>query len=134
MPWTVSFDETVDCCFVRWACALDLEGLWSFVWGVVGEPWFHPGVNVLHDFREATAAQRQTDDRLFAQNFQLVKQVFGDRGRVAVLVPKQEEVRVAQAYVALAGGTGREFEVFTDLDAAKEWLGFPSSYVLPADR
>ena len=111
-----------------------MEGLWSFVWGVVGEPWFHSGVNVLHDFREATAAPPQTGGRHLDQNFQLVKQVFGDSGRVAILVSKQEEVQVAQTYVALAGGTGREFEVFTDLDRAKAWLGFASDYEVPADK
>ena len=27
MPWTINYDESVDCCFVRWTGALDLEGL-----------------------------------------------------------------------------------------------------------
>ena len=134
MPWSVSYNESVDCCFVHWTEALSFESLWGFMKDVVGESWFYPGVNVLHDFRGATAAPPQTDVRQLARNFQLVKPAFGDSGRVVILVPTQKEVRVAQTYVALAGGTGREFAVFTDLDEAKAWLGLPADYELPADQ
>lgn len=134
MSWSVSYDDSVDCCFVHWAGALDLEELWSFIRGVVGESWFHPGVNVLHDFRDATAVPPRTDVRDFAQKVQLVKPAFGDSGRVAILVPKQDDVRVAQTYVRIAGGTGREFKVFTDLDEAKVWLGLPADYSGPINQ
>ena len=134
MAWSASYDESVDCCFVHWTGALDRNGLWSFVRDVAGESWFHPGVNVLHDFREAAAAPTKAEVREIAQIAQLVSNVFGDSGRVALLVPKQEEVRVAQTYVKIASGTGREFKVFTDLGETKEWMGLPDDYELPANR
>lgn len=133
MPWTVSFDETVDCCFVRWTGALDLQGLWGYMRAVVGEPWYRPGLNVLHDFRDATAAPPATDVLQLAQNFRAVVPVFGNSGRVALIVPKVEDFPIAQTFVGLAGGTGREFEVFTDLGEARMWLGLPDDYELPAD-
>ncbi len=134
MPWTVSFDETVDCYFVHWTGVLDREGLWGFMRSVVGEPWFHPGVNVLHDFRDATAAPH-ADVLKLAQNSQPVKKVFGDSGRVAILVPEQEEeARVARTFVVLVSGAGREYKVFIGWDKAKGWLGLPDDYELPADQ
>ncbi len=135
MPSEVQFDQSVDCYFVHWTGALDREGLWGFMRGVVGEPWFHSGVNVLHDFRDATAAPQQIDVLKLAQNSRPVKKVFGDSGRVAFLVPEQEEeARVARTFAALVGGAGREYKVFIGWDEATGWLGLPDDYELPADH
>ena len=134
MSWSISFDETVECCFVRWTGDLNLKVLWAFMRAVVGQPWFRPGLNVLHDFRDATAAPLDTEVRRLGSAFQSIKPAFGDSGRVALLVPKPEDLHLTQTYTSLARGSGREFEAFTDWNDARTWLGLGDDYVPPGDR
>jgi hypothetical protein len=134
LPWSISFDETVDCCFVRWTGTLNLQGLWGFMRAVVGEPWYRPGLNVLHDFRDAAAAPLDTEVRQLGSAFQAVKPAFGDSGRVALLVPNPKDLHLAQTYTSFTRGSGRVSEAFTDWNEARAWLGLGDDYVPPGDR
>lgn len=97
---------------------------------IVHEPWFRPGLKVLHDFRSATAGPESSDVSSAAKLYNTIKGAFG-KGKIAILVPDCGVATPAQMFVFLANGTNRLIKVFTACDQAMNWLGLPENYPDP---
>ena len=130
MPHKIAFDESVGCYFAVWAGPVVADEFLEFYRNVAKRPWFRPGLNGLHDFRQADIRANRSDTIRIASYRMMLREMFGP-GRAARVVADRGSEKALRSIDVVVSDTDREVEVFTDYEAAKAWLGLPEGYEVP---
>ncbi len=135
MPYIYEVVESVDCVVVTWLERVSAEGFMQFYQELETNPKLHPGMPKLYDFRGAGADMSAQDMRNIRSRVLAIdkNQSAGSR-KVAALVTEDITFGLGRMFQAIGDEIQASIHVTRDAEDAKEWVGLPSDYVLPADR
>ncbi len=132
MPHKISVDELVGCFFVEWTGTVTTMELESFFREIATLPSFRPGLNGLHDVRQADIRASKSDMLKIGRTQAMVDTMFG-AGRDAGVTGDDRTHALVSSLVAIADTKKRPTRAFTDYEAAKEWVGLSADYISPFD-
>ncbi len=124
MPFSIKHHKRYGLYSVRWTGKVTYDDVRAYYETIADYDWFRPGLNSLHDFREA-----QID--LFAYEFAAVTGLYsniGDMfgpGRSVNIVTDRAGRHLASALGAARLSVSREIIAVEDLPSALEALGLP---------
>ena len=132
MPHKFSVDELVGCFFVEWTGTVAQDELKSFFREIASLPSFRPGLNGLHDMRQADIRASKSDMMEIGKTQTMVDTMFG-AGRDAGVTRDKETHALLSSLVFIASTEERPARAFISYEDAKEWLGLPTDYISPFD-
>ncbi len=100
------------------------------------DPKLHPGMLKLYDFRGAdvTDVSAQDMEEINRRVIEIDEKKGAGQRRVAVLATRDVTFGLGRMFQAIGDEIRASIHVTRDAEEAKEWVGLPSDYVLPADR
>ncbi len=132
MPHKISVDELAGCFFVEWTGTVTTMELESFFREIATLPSFRPGLNGLHDMRQADIRASKSELLSIGRTQAMVDTMFG-AGRDAGVTRDDQTHALLSYLVAIADTKKRPTRAFTDYEAAKEWVGLSADYISPFD-
>ncbi|OPY68992.1 MAG: hypothetical protein A4E57_01415 [Syntrophorhabdaceae bacterium PtaU1.Bin034] len=110
--------------FIRWTETgeIHLEGSKKAIHTLAAAAGYHAGHNILIDLRDTTISQYDMGQMLeLALEIARYKSVFS--GRIANVIPNDKKrLKGARQFKTLMDVQGFQYEIFTDFEAAIEWL------------
>ncbi len=104
----------------------------SFFREIATLPSFRPGLNGLHDMRQADIRASKSELLSIGRTQAMVDTMFG-AGRDAGVTRDDQTHALLSYLVAIADTKKRPTRAFTDYEAAKEWVGLSADYISPFD-
>ena len=102
---------------------------------MVRTPKLHPGMPKLYDFRGAEVDMSAQDMKEISSRVLTIdKRQGAAQRRVAALATSDITFGLGRMFQAIGDEIKASIHVTRDAEEAKEWVGLPSDYVLPADR
>ncbi len=101
------------------------EDLTDFIKAIAGCDWFRPGLNGLHDWRDATIDLSDSDRARLTGYYSHVGDIFGS-GRAVAIVADAAGRRLVETFAAARTKISRERFAVEDLPSALEALGLPA--------
>ncbi len=133
MPYTYEFVDQANCVVSTWTGERTLKDVAVFLGHLERHPKFRVGLNRLFDFRGSRTAFNLGDGRTLGYWVKHSDAVSGER-RVAFLVDTDADDEVMRQFMSSASESKGEMHVTRDIEEARDWVGLPPKYVLPADR
>ena len=132
MSWIFHIDPQVNCIFVKYYGAFELEQIKSAADEVSIHPNYRSGMNFLRDNREQRISEDVSFKSLSNAAHQVMDEFDQERGtcKTAIVAGDAQSYAKIHQYV-LAGRLSKspvERKAFRDIEMAKEWLGIPKGY------
>ena len=124
MPFLIKFHEQYGFYSIRWSGVVMYTDLREFFKAIAERDWFRPGLNALHDFREAQIALSDLELADLTGFYSNLADMFGP-GRSVNIVTDQAGQGLAGALRAARLQVGREHISVAALPSALEALGLP---------
>ena len=135
MAYTYEFVESADCIVVTWSGRVSAEGFMEFYQELEVDPKLHPGMLKLYDFRGADVDLSAQDmEEINRRVLEIDEKKGAGQRRVAALATRDVTFGLGRMFQAIGDEIRASIHVTRDAGEAKEWVGLPSDYVLPADR
>ena len=122
MPFAIRHHEKYGLYTVRWSGSVTYDEGRAYLKAMAGYDWFEPGLNSLHDFREARLDLSDFEITKLATLYSLTTNVFGPGLSVAIVGDRRGHNLVI-AMSAVSARIGRKFLAVNDLPSALNALG-----------
>ncbi len=133
MPYTFEFVRSPGAYVITWSVEWTVDDLRSCLADLRADPNFRLGLNRLHDLRTVSIRLNSKQVAAVSQGLEAEDDKHGDR-RVAYFVG--DDITYGVLRMAVGHGILMRAQqwVMRNADEAKDWVGLPADYVLPADR
>ena len=132
MDFSLEIVDPPGCAVITWCGPLVVDNLVA-VTDAIKDAAYSIEIARLWDCRSVAIDLTTERVRQLTQQLAAIDREQGPR-LVSVLVAGDVDFGVTRQFMAFADQFQADYYVSRDLDAAKDWVGLPKSYVLPVDR
>lgn len=137
MPCSISYEDSVECCLVRWSGTIVFTDAAGYYRAITEQDWFKPGLKILHDFRKSNVHLSEDEAAQIDDIYGEVGAALGD-SKTAAIVTESLAFDLGQSRTPLAAGDMERVQVVPSFEEARAWLELPQEYLDPfagpADR